>query len=370
MALKNRDPESIREALAAWLPRVLHTGGPIEISDLHIPSANGMSSETVLFDCSWTQDGRRGSRGLVARIPPREAALFPDHDLGRDLRVMSALAAHSPAPVPAVVAHETTGTVLGAPFALVDRVHGRVPSDDPPFVTGGWVHELTPPRRAALFDNALRAISEVQQADPVALGLTDLLRPELGDSVIDQELAYWRQFYHWAAGERRSPTIEKAFDILTGTRPDDRDPPVVVWGDARLGNLMFDDDQNVTGVFDWEMATLGRREVDLGYFLFFDRFYSTGMGLPRLDGFPGRQATIARFEELTGHSVTDLDWFEAWAALRGSILLLRVGAVMIEHGQLPPDAAMPVNNPATQVLAALLNLPAPDGEACWIVGHR
>jgi hypothetical protein len=43
---------------------------------------------------------------------------------------------------------------------------------------------------------------------------------------------------------------------------------------------------------------------------------------------------------------------------------------MIEHGQLPPDAAMPVNNPATQVLAALLNLPAPDGEACWIVGHR
>jgi aminoglycoside phosphotransferase (APT) family kinase protein len=118
------------------------------------------------------------------------------------------------------------------------------------------------------------------------------------------------------------------------------------------------------------MASLGRPEVDLAYFLFFDRLYSSAMGIPRLDGFPDRAATVARFQELTGHTVADLDWFEAWAALRGAILLLRVGNKMIELGLLPTDAAMPLNNPASQVLAALLDLPAPAGQAGWITGHR
>jgi aminoglycoside phosphotransferase (APT) family kinase protein len=360
----------VRDALSAWLPGTLGIPGSVEITDLHIPSANGMSSETVLFDCSWIRDGQPVTRGLVLRIPPEVGGLFPDHDLARELRVMAALAEHTAAPVPAVLAHETTGTVLGSPFALLERVYGQVPGDDPPFVTGGWVVELTARQRATMYDEALKAIAAVQRVTPEQLGLTDLLSGDPADTVVDQQLAYWRQFYRWAAGDRSSPTIDRAFEILAAARPTGDGPLVVSWGDARFGNLMFGPEQTVTGVFDWEMATLGRPEVDLGYFLFFDRLYSSGMGLPRLDGFPDRAATIERFQQFTGHVVADIDWFEAWAALRGSILLLRVGTLMIELGQLPPDAAMPLNNPASQVLAALLDLPAPDGEAGWITGHR
>jgi aminoglycoside phosphotransferase (APT) family kinase protein len=118
------------------------------------------------------------------------------------------------------------------------------------------------------------------------------------------------------------------------------------------------------------MATIGPPEVDFGYFLFFDRMYSSGLGLPRLGGFPDHAAAIVRFEELTGRTVRDIDWFEAWGALRGAILLLRVGNLMIELGLLPRDAEMPLNNPAAQVLASLLELPAPTGAAGWITGNR
>ena len=50
---------------------------------------------------------------------------------------MAAMARHSDAAVPAVIAQEMTGIVLGAPFLLLERPYGTVPGDDPPFVTGG-----------------------------------------------------------------------------------------------------------------------------------------------------------------------------------------------------------------------------------------
>lgn len=367
MALKNTlDPGAVGEKLAAWLPGVLQVEGPVAVTDVAMPTASGMSSETVLLDASYGDS----TRGLVVRVPP-EVGLFPDYDIAREARVMTALAAHSDAPVPRVLAHETTGDVLGTPFLLVERAYGRVPSDDPPFVTGGWVVDLSPYERARMYDSALRAIAAIQTLDPVATGLGDLQHADLGSTVIDQELEYWRRFYAWAGGDRRSPLIDAAFDKLTASRPTGGDETLVVsWGDARFGNLMFGDDHEVTAVLDWEMATLGPPEVDFAYFLFFDRLYSSGIGAPRLPGFPDRASAIARFEALTGRTMHDLDWFEAWAALRGAILLFRVGTLMIEHGQLPPDAALPLNNPAAHVLGGLLDLPVPEGPAQWITGNR
>jgi aminoglycoside phosphotransferase (APT) family kinase protein len=371
MALKNTlDPSTVGARLATWLPGVLGVEGPVQVTGVEMPSASGMSSETVLLEASWDDGAGHRTQGLVVRVPP-EAGLFPDYDIGREARVMAALAEHSDAPVPRVIAHERSGDVLGTAFLLMERAYGRVPGDDPPFVAGGWVVDLDPAGRATMFDSALRTLAALQRVDPLAIGLADLGHADLGPTVVEQELEYWRAFYRWAAGDRPSALIDQAFVKLGASRPTDGDGDLVVsWGDARFGNLMFGEDHEVTAVLDWEMATLGRPEVDFGYFLFFDRLYSTGIGAPRLTGFPDRDTAIGRFEELTGRTLPDLDWFEAWAALRGAILLLRVGNLMIEHGQLPADAGLPFNNPAAHVLAGLLDLPAPEAPAEWITGNR
>ncbi|QHG85538.1 phosphotransferase family protein (plasmid) [Rhodococcus rhodochrous] len=371
MALMNTlEPQVIADCLAEWLPHVLGADGPVKLSDLEIPTASGMSSETILFTATWQEGGEHQTRGLVIRRPPNSQGLFVDYDIAREGRVMSAMAAHSRIAVPEVIASELTGKVLGVPFLLLDRVYGTVPGDDPPFVTGGWVLDLSSEQRARMFDNALRTIAEIQRVDPFSAGLSDLGYPDLGTTVLDQQIEYWKRFYAWAANGRTSPTIDAAFEILVRTKPTVDGPVVVTWGDARLGNLMFGPDQSVTGVFDWEMATLGVPEVDLGYFLFFHRMYSSGLGLPRLDGFPDHASVIARFEELSGRRVTEIDWFEAWGALRGAILLVRVGNLMIELGMLPADADMPFNNPAAQVLASLLDISVPSGSVGWISGNR
>ena len=365
VALKNEiDTAAMSARLTEWLPGALGVG-QVEVTNLHVPSANGMSSETVLVDARC--DGE--DRGLVLRVAPAKGGLFRDYDLTREARVMTAVAEGSDAPVPRILAHESTGSVLGSEFLVMQRVYGEVPSDDPPYGAGGWVVDLTPEQQATMYDDVLRALTEVHKVDPLAAGLGDLRRPELGDTVIAQEFEYWRGFYLWAAGDRLVPTIDRAFEMIAETMPVDDDPLTVSWGDSRLGNLMFGPDQRITGMFDWEMATLGRPENDLGFLLFTDRMFTIGLGMPRPAGFPTREHAIARYQELSGYQVRDLEWFERFAALRGAIMLLRVGNKLVELGFLPPDATMPFVNPAINGLAGQLELPPPVGDVGWIAGR-
>jgi aminoglycoside phosphotransferase (APT) family kinase protein len=98
----------------------------------------------------------------------------------------------------------------------------------------------------------------------------------------------------------------------------------LVWGDARLGNLMFGADGRVAAILDWEMVTLGPRELDVGFFLAVRQMMRTIFGAadPELPGFPGRDATVACYEHAGGRAVTDIDWYELFAMFRtGSIVV-------------------------------------------------
>jgi aminoglycoside phosphotransferase (APT) family kinase protein len=94
------------------------------------------------------------------------------------------------------------------------------------------------------------------------------------------------------------------------------------------------------------------------------------VGAPLPEGFPSREAFVARYEELTGATVADLHFWEVFAAVRLSALMHRAGNLMIGAGLLPPDAPMKLNNPASQLLAKLLGLPAPEGAAQSFIGTR
>ncbi len=95
-----------------------------------------------------------------------------------------------------------------------------------------------------------------------------------------------------------------------------------------------------------------------------------GIGLPLPEGFPDRDAIIARYTELTGHEVQHADFYEAFGALKLSILMHRAGNMMIAGGMLPPDAPMKFNNPASQMLAKFIGAPAPSGAAQSFIGNR
>src|SRR5258708_15636116 len=123
---RQREPEAVRKGLGAWL------GEPV--GELTRPAAGGLSSETYLFECE------RG-RQLVARLAPAGEALFPVYDLEMQAGIMKSLGDNDVVPVPRVVEYVADTEFLGSPFLVMERVAGRIPTDNPPFVMSGWVHD-------------------------------------------------------------------------------------------------------------------------------------------------------------------------------------------------------------------------------------
>jgi aminoglycoside phosphotransferase (APT) family kinase protein len=118
-------------------------------------------------------------------------------------------------------------------------------------------------------------------------------------------------------------------------------------------------DGRCVAVLDWEMATLGPAEMDLGWFLFMDRHHSEGIETPRLAGLGDRAATIARWETQVGRSAEHVAFWEAFTAWRFAVIMVRVGQQMQSIGVLPADSSFPADNTASRLLAKTLDLPPP-----------
>ena len=97
--------------------------------------------------------------------PPGTGGLFPGYDLEQEARIMRALSEGSDVPAPRVLFSETDGAVLGGPFLVMERIEGRVPSDDPPYSKEGWVVDLEPDQQAAMMDNAVATVAPPTQGD-------------------------------------------------------------------------------------------------------------------------------------------------------------------------------------------------------------
>jgi aminoglycoside phosphotransferase (APT) family kinase protein len=364
MALSNKtDPAHAERQLTTWLSTRLEDSRDVRVHDARVPAAGGLSAETVLFEASWTQSGRQWTRSLAARVQPSGDAVFPTYDFATEFRVLAALGCAG-VPVPEVLWHERDRAVLGGEFIVMEQVGGRVPADDPPYTMDGWVLDLSAAEQATLYDNALQALAAIHRVDWRGAGLDVLMHG------FDEQLAYWERAFAWAAGDEANPTVEAAFDWIRANRPPDGASVVLNWGDARLGNILFAPDLSVAAVLDWEMAALGSRELDLGWWLFLIRNHTDAIGAPMPPGFPDREATIARYEELIGHTMEHVEFYEAFAGLRLAIIMHRAANLMIGAGLLPPDAPMKLNNPCSKLLAELLGLPAPEGSAQSFVGNR
>jgi aminoglycoside phosphotransferase (APT) family kinase protein len=354
-----RDLERDRVRLEDWLAKRLPAAESLAVRDLRAPQSSGFSNDTLLFELETR--GKAGARRepLVVRIQPTGFRVFPEYDLGLQFRTLQLLA-KTDVPVPRVRWIEETDTdVVGAPFYLMDRVEGRVPTDVPPYHTGGWMTEIGPAERAAIWWGGVESIARIHRLDPHASGFSFLARPELGATPFRQQLAYYERYFEWAARGLPAPTLEDALGWLRANEPDDP-RTVLLWGDARIGNIIFDGTRPAA-VLDWEMVTLGSPEEDLAWTIFVDRHHSEGMGVPRLEGFPSFEETVARYQELTGFEVRHLHFWQVFAGFRFGVIMSRIAQQCVHYGVMTPEQgrAFELDNMVTRLLAKLLELPPP-----------
>lgn len=326
-----RDLERTRAQLTEWLAGRLPAGAAPTLSALEIPQGSGFSNETILCDAHWTVDARRHDGRFVIRIKPTGRAVFPEYDLGLQVRCMQIVGRHSHVPVPNVRWLEEDERILGQPFFVMDRITGQVPSDNPPYAVMGWLAEAAPADQERLFRTSIDALADLHRIDWQAAGFGFLDRPEHGATGLPQQLGYYRSYLPWASNGDTPPLVDDTLRWLDAHVPTPTGPIVLNWGDARISNMMYRDFQPVA-VLDWEMATLGPGEVDLAWFLFLNSFLTEALGLPGLPGFPGNEALVQHYAARVGRPVDDLAWYEVWAAFRFTTVMVSIREVLKAHG--------------------------------------
>ncbi|MEE6263609.1 phosphotransferase family protein [Plantactinospora sonchi] len=271
---------------------------------------------------------RGGDREFVLRRPPLGHVLATAHDMGREHRVITALA-DTAVPVPAALAYCPDESVLGAPFYLMERVPGTV------YRSRAQTSALSSGQRRRLALLMMDVLAALHTVDPAEVGLADFGRP-------DGFLA--RQVRRWGGQLDRSrsrplPGIDELRERLAAHPPDGSgagNRGRIVHGDYRLDNLIVElpaDPAGVSGrvraVLDWEMATLGDPLADLGLLLTYWEVLGgaeppvvTGPvdGLGPGAGFPTGAELIDRYAARGGVDVGPLDWHVALGCFKLAVI--------------------------------------------------
>ncbi len=328
----SRDRGEVQDRLTAWLRGAAGDDQAV-VTSLEVPEGSGMSSETLLIDATVAGSAQR----LVARLAPTEqdTPVFRSYDLELQYRLLGLVAGASDVPVPRVRWLELDPHAIGSPFFVMDRVDGRVPRDIPPYLFQGWLLEAGPDQQAHLQDATVGILAGLHTIDLAGHDTAFLEIDAPGDTALRRHVNDQHAYYEWVRGERSHPIIEDGFAWLEANWPDEG-PAVITWGDARIGNVMYEEDGfDPVAVFDWEMASMGPAELDLGWMIFLHAFFQNIAEVLEVPGMPDfmQSAAVGRaYEEAGGRPVGDLRWYEIYAGLRHAIIMSRIHDRMITFG--------------------------------------
>jgi len=346
MTRSSRDHHQLGDQLQAWL--VGKVGPTALVSSISGTSANGMSSETILFDASWEVDGATTDHHLVARIAPDlgDVPVFPEYDLGKQFEIMRVVGELTDVPVPTVYWHEPDTSHVGAEFFVMSQVAGRVPPDVMPYNFGdSWLFDEPTERQNELVTNVVDVLAQLHEIPVDHLAFLEF--PDEGDTPLRRHVAHTRAWYEFACqgGLPRSPLVEAGFDWLDEHWPIDEhgnEPETVLsWGDSRIGNMMFDGVDPVA-VLDWEMVGLAPRALDLAWCVYAHRVFEDIAHIFELPGMPDflrPDEIVAQYEARSGATVGRLDWYLTYCAVQWGVVFLRTSRRQIHFGEIPepPD---------------------------------
>jgi len=337
----SRDADTMRIDLERWLATKLAPDAAPIVERSEGTSANGMSSETVLFDASWADDGERATHHLVARIAPEGAdvPVFPKYELDKQYEIMRLVGELTDVPVPEMYWYESDPSHLGAPFFVMSRIDGRVPPDVMPYNFGdSWLSAEPVDRQQELVRNVVDVLVELHSMPVDRLGFLE--HDEPGDTALRRHVAHTRAWYEFAVnGLPRSPLVERGFEWLDENWPDEGET-VLSWGDSRIGNMMFDGVTTVA-VFDWEMGGLAPRALELAWLVYAHRVFEDIAAVFELPGMPDflrAEDVRATYIERSGVDPGPLDWYLTYCAVQWGIVFLRTSRRSIHFGEIPePD---------------------------------
>ena len=188
---------------------------------------------------------------VLRRKPP--GVLLPSaHAVEREYKVITALQ-NTEVPVPKTYGLCEDADIIGTPFFVMDFLDGTVYWDL-------LLSEKSPQERMEIYANKNKVIAELHNVDYESVGLSDYGKP---GNYIARQVSRWTKQY-LASETENIPAMNNLIDWLPPNIPDE-DETSIVHGDYRLDNMVFCSNNNVMGVLDWELSTLGHPIADFNY---------------------------------------------------------------------------------------------------------
>jgi len=303
-------------ALAAWLrERVPALEGTPEL----LQFGRGFSNLTYLV--------RFPGRELVIRRAPPGINIKSAHDMGREFRILSALAPVWPK-VPRPIAHCDDASVIGTPFYVMERVRGVIlRAQEGPTRPGGVRDDglvLDEATMRRLSESACDTLAEIHRLDWRGAGLGELGKPE---GYVERQVKGWTERYRKAKTDD-VPTVERLGTWLEEHRPSESGA-TLVHNDYKYDNVVLAPDlSGVTAVLDWEMATIGDPLMDLGTALGYwidpgDRPLLEGRSVFGPTNIPGnlsRTQFVERWSRATGRDASNVVFYYAFALFKLAVV--------------------------------------------------
>ncbi|MET0363761.1 MAG: phosphotransferase family protein [Sphingobium sp.] len=299
----------------------------------------------------------RGAEQMVLRRPSKRVTPKSNETMLREARILRALEG-SAVPHPDLYAACDDESVIGACFYLMTPMEGFAKSGPLP---GPYATDAT--WRAAMGQELVKAAVALGGLDYGAVGLIDLGKP---DDWHARQVERWRsQLEGYAATPGYDPNDLPHFATigrwLSDNVPTDRRIGIV-HGDYQFPNVMFSlKAPTISGVLDWELASLGDPLLDLGWVLssWWEEGDPDGKGpmVQPWDGFLSRAELIDLYGALSGRDMSAMPWFFALACyklaclLEGTTAAWKAGKVPDKVGESVHAYATWLMNKARQVIA-------------------
>lgn len=298
------------ERLAPYLQEALGALGA-EVSVTQFPGGHSNLTYAV----------RVGEREYVLRRPPFGSKVKSAHDMGREFRILSALAPSYPkAPRPALYCEDES--IMGAKFYLMERVRGLILRKQPPEGV------LTAPEaQRALCEAFVDALAELHALDYRALGLESFGNPE---GYVLRQVSGWTKRYQDAKTDD-IPTVDRLAAWLHENLPATR-PGTILHNDYKLDNLVLDPGATtIRALLDWEMAALGDPLMDLGTALCYwveandsELMQMIRFGPTHLPGCLTRAQLIERYAQQSGRDVSEALFYYCFGLFKTAVVAQQI----------------------------------------------
>ncbi|HKW56207.1 MAG TPA: phosphotransferase family protein [Candidatus Acidoferrum sp.] len=263
-----------------------------------------------------------GEERMVLRRPPFGSKVKSAHDMGREFRVLAKL--HDAyAPAPKVLLYCDDLSVLGAPFYLMEPVHGIILRRELP---EGLEFEPQTARRVC--ESFIENLALMHSLDFAAIGLADLGRPQ---GYVERQVRGWMERYY-GSKTHEIAEVEHLAQWMHRNLPASGDASLI-HNDYKFDNVVLHpaDLTRIVGVLDWEMCTIGDPLSDLGSTLAYwvepsdsPELQSLRWGPTNYPGGMTRKDLARRYAEMTGRDVSRLAFYLVFARFKLAVIVQQI----------------------------------------------